>query len=230
MRFVTSFAPSRIERQQRCLQSWLPIASEVIGIQSPGEADQMRGLFPGVQFIETDLVGNMFGRLKNVRVRPLVEQAKDKAVLLVNSDIEIVQEPSVFIARWSTAAAKELKAGIRYERHPITGEERLLKYGIDVFCVTPDMVDLLPDIGLTIGCPGWDYWLPWMLHQHGYRIDAELSRVFLHETHGRTWRGAEHVTFCAMMASRYAVQRKQLMLFIQHQTHRQHLPHWVPIL
>ena len=230
MRFVTSFAPSRIERQQHCLQSWAAIASEVIGIQSPGEAEQMRNLFPGVQFVETELVGDMFGRPKNVRVRPLVEQAKDKPVLLINSDIEIVQEPAAFIAQWSTSATHDLKAGIRWERHPATGAERLLKYGIDVFLVTPDMVDLLPDIGLTIGCPGWDYWLPWMLHRNGYRIDAEMSRVFLHETHGRTWRDAEHDMFCAMMASRYKIARKQLTLFIQQQTHRKHLPHWVPVL
>ena len=224
--FVSSFAPTRVERQQICLESWLDHTDKVIGVQSPGETAILQPLFPDVIFIETDQVGDIFGRPKNVRTSAMIAMATAIPVLLINSDIEVRQSVQEFAFQWSVPAAKILKVGIRTDHHPQTKEERVFKWGIDAFLLTPPMVPLLPDIGMTMGCPGWDYWIPYQLHQYGYRVKTIKDPTLIHELHPRNWSSESHELANVLLESNYSVHRKEIVRHIQRVTHRQSTPNW----
>ena len=199
MRFVTSFAPSRIERQQACVSSWAKITDDIVAVQSPGETEHFQPLFPSIRFVETDRVGDLYGRPKNVRISAIMEQCVDAPILIINSDIEIIQPKEKFDAAWNHVKDKVLKVGVRWDLDVPTGQSGLMKWGIDIFRITPEMPALLTDIGMTIGCPGWDYWLPYVLWHEGYKIDTVKERVFVHEIHERGWAGSEHSRFYELM-------------------------------
>lgn len=230
MKIVTSFSPSRSQRQNRCLASWLTMGCEVVGVQSCGEAEQMSSLYPGASFVETDLVGDLFGRPKLVRVKALLNQAVDSPILIINSDIEITTKPAVFNGFWGTVGDNELKMGVRWDVHPRLRRVRLFKWGIDAFLITPKIAESLEDIGMTMGCPAWDYWIPWCLHQLGYRITTNKEVGLMHELHDKGWSGHEYECGLKLFSDHYGVTGPSLTNFVQQITDRTKTQNWRPRL
>lgn len=225
MKIVTSFSPSRIERQNQCLASWLRMGCEVVGVQSRGESEQMSLLYPGASFVETDLVGDLFGKPHFVRVKALIDQAVSEPVLILNSDIEIRATQDMFTSQWETPETKELKVGIRWEEDLRTGRCQLLKWGIDAFLITPEIAAMLPDIGMTMGCPVWDYWVVWYLNSVGYSVVTNTNQGLFHAVHHRNWSMDDYHKGWELMALNYGedVTDKKVTNFIQSVTGRRHL-------
>ena len=225
MRLVTSFSPSRIERQQVCLESWLESGFKVTGVQSPGEAEVLRSSFPGAELVETDLVGDLFNRPKLVRIKPMADLAiADSApVLIINSDIDIRYNKQTVLQEWSSCPEKTLKVGIRWNYDIARRTRQLFKWGIDIFLVTPEIAGILPDIGMTMGCPAWDYWIPWHLHYCGFSIETRSEMTFFHNVHHQNWSKEEYAIGLGLMQTHYGVGRQKLADFIQLKTKRRHL-------
>jgi hypothetical protein len=226
MRIVTSFGPNRIERLQKCVRSWLNLGCDVTAVQSPGETGKFQQLFPDVQFVETQLVGDLFGRPHSVRLKPMIEQAINEPVLIMNSDIDISSAPAEFAADWEVPCGKVLKMGVRWDYLETTGETHLLKYGIDAFLITPEMRKCLPDIGMTIGCPAWDYWIPWQLHTCGYTFETKKTPGLRHALHPKAWSDNEYQIGIGLMRKYYHLTNGMLSFFIQETTGRQRLRPW----
>lgn len=228
MKIVTSFGPSRLDRQQICLRSWLNAGFEVVSVQSPGEAEKLAPHFPGAHFVETDLVADAFGKPTFVRVKAMTDQAKDCNVLIVNSDLELIGNLVQFRNDWTHPAAKVLKVGIRWDYLNKTRAKRMFKWGVDAFLITPQIAADLPDVGLAIGCPAWDYWIPYhLVTRCGYSVITNKRYHLKHDIHPRAWSESDYHTGLRIMKEQYGIDKLALANFIQEKTGRKHMKHWV---
>lgn len=223
MRIVTSFGPSRIERQQKCLASWIAAGCKVTAVQSPGETELLQPLFPQAEFAETTLVGDVFSRPKLVRIQALIDQAVDSNVLILNADIEIRASQEEFLSQWTAPEGKRIRIGVRWNENPTTKKTTMFKWGIDAFLITPEMKKDINDIGMTMGCPAWDYWLPIHLSKKGYKIDTEKSETLIHEEHPRQWSDKEYRTGLNLLMKHYSLSGKKSAYMILNLTGRSHV-------
>lgn len=228
MRIVTSYGPNRIDRQQQCLRSWVAAGHEVIAVQSAGEPEKFLPLFPQVKFVETDMVADLFGKPAIPRIKAMIDQAIDQNILIVNSDLELVGNPKDFANDWSEPPAKVLKVGIRWDYLPRTKAKRLFKWGVDALLITPQIASDLPDIGLAISLPAWDYWIPYhLVTRCGYTVVTNKRYHLKHEIHPRAWSDEDYRTGLRIMKEQYGIDKLALATFIQEKTGRKHMKHWV---
>lgn len=221
MRIVTSIGPGRIERQQFCIASWLNMGCSVTSVQSVGETEKLQHLFPEVTFTETNLVGDVFNRRHSVRIKALLDQAKRHNILILNSDIEIRSTIEDFTARWSNPEPNVLKLGVRWDEDPITKELTMLRWGIDAFLITPRIVTRLEDIGMTMGCPAWDYWIPIFLYnQCGYGVVTNKQPELIHEVHSKNWSDKEYKIGLRLLARHCGTGQKESSMLIKQLTQR----------
>lgn len=224
MKIVTSLGPNRIERQQLCLRSWISAGHEVVAIQSVGETEKFSPHFPQATFVETDLVGDLFGKPTFVRIKAMTDQAVDGNVLIVNSDIELVGDHANFLSQWSEPQPKVLKMGVRWDVSPKNSRIRtMFKWGVDAFLITPQIAADLPDVGLAIGCPAWDYWIPYHLHTLGYTFVTNKEFYLAHTSHDRAWSNSDYETGLRIMKQHYGIERTPLAHFVQEITGRKSL-------
>ena len=219
MRICTSISPRRKERQQKCIQSWLTLGCKVTAIQSEGEASTLQKDYPEVNFIETNQVGDMFHRPKLVRIRAILDQARTSPILILNSDIEVRATAEEFESIWRVTGNKTLQMGIRWDEHP-DGSKKLLKYGIDAFLITPEISKDLNDIGMTMGCPAWDYWVPIHLQRKGYQLQTSKHESLIHEVHTQNWSRQDFQTGIQLLQMVYNITLKEASAFILNVTER----------
>jgi hypothetical protein len=223
MRICTSISPNRKERQQKCIASWLALGNQVIAVQSPKESSTLKRHYPEVEFVETDKVGDAFNRSKLVRISAILSQAKDDPILILNSDIEIRTTVDEFNRVWNPIGGNNLQMGIRWEEEPITKSLRLLKYGIDAFLITPKIVEDLNDIGMTMGCPAWDYWVPIHLQRKGYQLHTSKHLMLFHEIHQQNWNKQDFDIGVNLLKKHYGLTLKEASNFILTVTERTNL-------
>lgn len=221
MKIVTSIGLNRLPRQKFCIDSWLDLGLEVVAVQSDGETRKLEKHFPEVKFVETTSVGELFRKPHMVRVCAIFEQARTENILVLNSDIEIRSDKDTFLSRWSTPEQRVLKVGIRWNEDPITKEKELLQWGIDAFLITPRISKLLPDVGMTIGCPAWDYWV--IIHltqQYGYTVICNKEPELIHEIHSQNWSKEDYKIGLRILQQHTGMGRKESGVFIREITGR----------
>lgn len=223
LRICTSLGFRRTERQQLCIKSWQALGYHVIAVQSEGETKLLQPHYPDVTFVETTRVGDVFNHTNKVRINALLEQAVDSPILIINSDIEIRADKDEFVSNWTPTKDKELKMGIRWDEDPYTKQLTLLKYGIDIFLVTPEIANDLNDIGMTIGCPAWDYWVPIHLQRKGYSFDVSKRQEFIHEVHPKNWSKVDFEVGLSLLRKHYRLDIKSASKFILQITGRENL-------
>ncbi|WP_417744739.1 hypothetical protein [Rosistilla oblonga] len=222
MKIITSFGTRRVKRQQECLASWLMHDHAVTAVQTisrPTHAKtylaKMRKAFPGVEFVLVADKPNPFGRPTCPPITSMVRLIENEPALVVNSDIEIASE----FDHWGEVPGNTLRVGIRHDQAE-DGSLRLRKYGIDVFEITPAMVEHLPDIGFAFGCPVWDYWVVYALSEAGFKVSADHNPIFLHEEHTRAWDDKAQSIGVEIMRNRYGIRQRDLTQYILRETNR----------
>ncbi len=60
-------------------------------------------------------------------------------------------------------------------------------WGLDVFVLSPEMAESLPELDFAIGRPVWDYWLPMHFRELGYDFNFIGEKLFFHMTHPVHW-------------------------------------------
>jgi hypothetical protein len=221
MHLLTSFSPKRIERQNECLRSWINAGNRVTAVQSPGEIEVLEPQFPGVAWKETDQVGDVFGKPYLIRIKALLNEITDEPGILINSDIEIRSSRSEFEKIWQVPASHILKVGIRWDVHPRRNLSSLFKSGIDAFLVNAPLAAALKDIGLVMGCPFWDYWIPWEAKKFGYQIQAIKQKCLFHTHHTLNWSDQDYILARKCVEENCGVLEKNLYSFIQRETGRE---------
>jgi hypothetical protein len=216
---VTSIGPSRTERQQKCIASWIAAGLEVVAVQPPGEIEKLEPHYQGVRFVETDKVADKFNCPHMVRISALIDQCKDQTGLILNSDLVVSNAyPSRFTEKQGT-----LSIGIRWNAMP-NGAKKLFKWGVDAFLITPEISALIPDIGLAMGLPAWDYFIPWYLAEKcGHKIETIKTAELIHEQHPQAWSKQSYNTGLEILASEYGLSRDAIAAYIQRATGRTHI-------
>ena len=217
MQFLTSLSPNRVERQRYCLDSW-KVFGKIIAVQREDEIPSLQSLFSDVEF-RTAAPSSSFSK-PTPKITEIVKYA-DEPSLLINSDISI-KDSNLDLWNYEEGI---LKLGIRTDYFPNSSSRKFRqKYGIDAFLIYPEMRDLLPDLDFCIGCPGWDFWLPYHLwFKHNYEIRTP-DCIFLHELHPLGWTDQDQKSYRARIAaSEYKLTYSMLPAFILDITNRTHL-------
>lgn len=217
---VTSLSFNRIERQQYCVQTWRHRGLKVIAVQAPGETEYLQQFFPDVTFKEYDLPDTNIFSKNTPTIYSMCQQAieENDRIFLINSDISAKDKPSVFHQKL-THQENTLLVGIRKDADPGSKIRKLQKWGIDAFCLTPEMATVTPDLGFRVGLPGWDFWITYHLHNLGY-ITKVSGLLLFHENHPRGWNAQDHAVYRAMIAEKYQISKRFLPYFILNVTGR----------
>jgi len=225
MKIVTSFSPNRIERQQYCVSTWAKYGLPIVAVQTTGEAAQMQEHYPGVTFVETDKTGIAHSRPRCPTIAAMCAQATDEDILLINSDISVKDTGAQFRHAWMRDRGRRLVVGIRKDFDRVGGEKWLNPYGIDAYRITPEMAGVVLaeedrlGLGFAIGCPGWDYWIAWLLWYHGHTIEVAKSSL-LHPIHEWNWTKEQHAHALEMLIKHYRLTPHMWTCFAQEATGR----------
>lgn len=217
---VTSLGFGRIERQQYCVDTWKSMGMQVVAVQNPGESEKLRNSFPGVVFKECEpSEKSMFSKV-TPSIKSITNQAieEDDTILVINSDISIKDRPSDFRSHWSVLP-KTLSVGIRWNAAPGSKRRTREPWGIDVFLITKQMAETIPDLGFQIGLPGWDFWITYHLYLNGYAVHVTGSKLF-HENHPRGWNKQDQSSYRQMVSAHYGCTERMLPYFIKDITKR----------
>jgi hypothetical protein len=226
MKFVTSLSLGRIDRQKFCLRSWQKYGLPICSVQCDTQIDELSKIFGEFEIDWTVIPAkpNPWNRPHLARVADHIKHTADGPILLINSDIEIKDQPADFARRWVDTDTESLLCGIRYDHPHGNYKSTVHPYGIDAFRITPAMAEAVTDDGFVIGSPGWDYWLPWRLNQAGFDVRREPS-LFMHEIHEMGY-GKDAVDIShAMMEDRFRVPPTVLTQWIQWATDRVGMKH-----
>ena len=220
-RIVTSLSTKNIERQTYCLTTWQRYGLPITAVQTTGESTLLQEKFPWVEYIETDLVGDKFGKSYLPRTIELVRQAKTETILIINSDISIEDTKEEFFTNWDIPG---LGCGIRLN-HRRYGSTRVKRnpFGIDAFKIEPEMADI-KDLGFCIGMPGWDYWLPYELNRRGYPISVSQSHL-LHLMHDLNYEDEYIKIGVDLLVKNYGYTRPHFTYVVQRLTGRRNMNH-----
>lgn len=184
---VTSLSPNpmRFERQESCLSTWRKLGVPIFAVQLESEIESLRYRFPFISFVKTD---RTYPGKKNIWIKDMAMVAvkEQMPVMLINSDIEILAAKKDFFSDWQIRE-NELRMASRWEYAKGLSDAAVQGFGIDVFLLSQQMAESLPEIPLSIGIPFWDYWLPYHFRELGYNITLDQRPHFFHKRHKATW-------------------------------------------
>lgn len=160
---VTSVAPHNVENQRKAMDSWLRAGFSVTSLNAESEIDQVRRLFPEIDFrpVARDASSECG--------RPLVYLDDVFAFLrkngsavcgLINSDIYLRADEAT-IRYVVEQAGGSLVMSCRTDIESLDSRiGEVFKHGFDVFLFDRKILDLVPSSKFCLGQPWWDYWFP----------------------------------------------------------------------
>ncbi|TCK18856.1 GT2 family glycosyltransferase [Thiogranum longum] len=170
---ITSIAPTRIDVQQRAIQSWLDHGFEVMSLNVQEEIDRLEADFPGVNFIRARRDGRKRLGKPYVYINDMfsaLRQSGREIVGVINSDI-ILRAGETLNRVLHREAPGGLLYGSRIDVDHIEDEAgRYYNRGFDLFFMDRDVLRDIPDNGFMLGMPWWDYWFPCLMLQKGVTV------------------------------------------------------------
>lgn len=181
---VTSLSPlpKHIEVQKEVLASWKNLGLSVISGNSQQEIATLQAQYKDVEFKEVRL-STLFTR-STPRIYDLMHLGNGKPTLLINSDIAIYGDQKLIT---DALEAKKPFVGIRHNWIENPGDCEREAWGIDAFLLFPEQIKTFPDLDFAIGCPFWDYWVPYHLEQNQIDFDWLGEPYFYHQDHAKYW-------------------------------------------
>lgn len=170
-----------------CIASWRRAGLRVIAFNHPSEIERLARLYD-VDFepVEETTV-NIFGK-HFIPIKAMLDWAaeRDALALLINADIELrLEEWEIKRLRWSADGG--LLYFIRYNHDGDLARAERERYGIDAFLFHGRDVAQFPDSFLSMGQPGWDYWLPHIFIARDRPVYAVEFPAAFHRRHPLRW-------------------------------------------
>lgn len=183
--------PAKLQRQFHCLQSWQRYGLEVITVNTSAELAELE-LPEGVNGVACEDLTTLYEK-PTQRITNLLRVAAEtrQQTLLINSDIEIHGDPQILDR--ALEQPERLTIGVRWNHEPTRAKHTAIReqWGLDAFCISPEMAVSIPDAPFGIGKPVWDYWLPACARKQGVRFHWINEPLFYHESHALAWSQAE---------------------------------------
>ena len=206
---VTSFSPTRLEAQDKAVQSWKQQGLSFRAVQCIGE-DYARDFTDTIEWVSP----NPHWSKRTPSLTDIFKTINTTSIL-INSDIEI-EHPIGWLPQ-----PNELKIGIRTDY--CSQFTQLNKYGIDVYLITPEIAAQLTNNSIwALGIPGWDYWVVYKLLSLGYTLDI-VKDGFLHEAHKEQWNKDDYRRCSKLLEFEFDVPVQDISDTIQKITGRTHL-------
>ena len=182
--------PARMERQLKCLQSWLDIGLPVVVVNTAAEISNLKSQIDGVMWQPREKLTTDYDRqTQPVSTLINVGIAIGFPFLLLNSDIEIQgRHEHITQALYNP---EKLTIGVRWNYSGNLQSAAAEPWGLDAFLMTPKMAKTLPQMPFGIGKPVWDYWLPLHFRELGHTFNWIVEPFFYHESHAIAWSQAE---------------------------------------
>jgi len=203
---LTSFGPNRISAQKEALKTWLEMGLYVVALQSDKELEDYANVqtFPQVQFIPNNDTVKDFN-VPAQKISSFLQYIKKNGkALILNSDIEIHCERRRFYNYYSN---DNPTACIRYNYVNTWDRSEREPWGIDGFILDKHHVCSIPDIGLGMGVPFWDYWLPYHLTHIGEEIINFVGEeMFFHMHHGENWSNKDWAKAAKLFLDYYGIE------------------------
>jgi len=206
---VTSFSPTRLEAQDKAVQSWKQQGLSFRAVQCKGE-DFAKDFTDDIEWVNPNLHWS-----KRTPSLSDIFKTIDSPTTLINSDIEIDEpldwkpEPNV------------LRIGLRIDYCPQFTQ--LNKYGFDSYLITPEAAKLLVDNSIWgIGIPACDYWIVWKLLTKGYTLDIH-KKGFLHAAHKEQWNKDDYRRAGKLLEFEFDIPIQDIADTLQELTGRTHL-------
>ena len=206
---VTSFSPTRLEAQDKAVQSWKQHGLSFRAVQCIGE-DYAKDFTDNIEWVKPNLHWSK-------RTPSLMDIFKtiDSPITLINSDIELEDHLD-----WKPES-NVLRIGIRTDY--CSQFTQLNKYGIDVFLITPEMIPhLITNSIWSLGIPGWDYWVVYKLLSLGYHLDV-VKKGFLHAAHKEQWDKDDYRRCSKLLEFEFDIPVQDIADTLQELTGRTHL-------
>lgn len=206
---VTSFSPTRLEAQDKAVQSWKQHGLSFRAVQCIGE-DYAKDFTDDIEWVKPNLHWSK-------RTPSLMDIFKtiDSPTTLINSDIELEEHLD-----WKPES-NVLRIGIRTDYCPQFTQ--LNKYGIDAYLITPETAKLLVNNSIWgLGIPGCDYWIVWKLLTLGYTLDIH-KKGFLHAAHKEQWNKDDYRRASKLLEFEFDVPVQDIADTLQELTGRTHL-------
>ena len=187
---ITSIAPTRIDEQQKCVESWLRAGLRVTSLNCASEIETLDAQFPGVIFHEAHNTTERIFRKPYVAIDEAMRYASElnSTVLLLNSDIEL---RGGSVSAWIQLAMSEREGSlITFSRHDHCGDYvngTAYWDGIDGFMFHGRDAHLIPCSFLSFGQCFWDYLLPMAFQRAGRPVYDAKEPLLWHRTHAQNW-------------------------------------------
>ena len=200
---ITSIAPSRIDVQQRAVQSWIEQGFEVMSLNVQEEIDRLSDDFPGVHFVRAKRNGRKRLGKPYVFVNDMfaaLRQSGRKVVGIINSDI-ILRAGEGLNDMLRREAGGSLLYGSRIDIDRLDDETgRHYNRGFDLFFMDRDIIRDMPDNGFMLGMPWWDYWFPCLMLTRGIATKRIKNPGAFHLWHKPNYSTENSVAFGADFA------------------------------
>lgn len=179
-----SFLPKHREVQTRCLDSWRRFGLQIAAVNTPGEIEQLRPLYPQVARWRPSDDQSQFYSWPTQRINALCRAVTDQPFMVINSDIELHGPQQRLL---DILHSGKVGVGIRYNYQGQWWHGKREGWGIDAFLMRPEQAATLPDLPFAIGRPMWDYWLPYHFDQHKIAMEWIGEPLFFHAAHPVHW-------------------------------------------
>lgn len=206
---VTSFSPTRLEAQDKAVQSWKQQGLSFRAVQCIGE-DYAKNFTDNIEWVKPNLHWS-----KRTPSLSDIFKTIDSPTTLINSDIEI-EDP----LDWQPES-NVLRIGLRIDYCPQFTQ--LNKYGIDAYLITPEIAAALTNNSIwALGIPGWDYWVVYKLLSLGYTLDVR-KKGFLHAAHKEQWNKDDYRRCSKLLEFEFNIPVQDIADTLQELTDRTHL-------
>jgi hypothetical protein len=189
----TSIAPGKpenIEKQKLAVASWLAVGFDVISLNAPDEAAELKTHFPAVTFVEAKRDARAVAGKPFVYFDDLLAALRDtdaEIVGIINSDVWLEVDPD-FIDFLDSETKGAMVMGSRVETPDmLTPYGSIYPIGFDYFFMRQETTFVYPRSPYGIGIPWWDYWAPALLAARRVKVKQILPPVGFHPMHPVQW-------------------------------------------
>lgn len=185
---ITSIAPTRIEDQKKCVESWLRAGLRVTSLNCASEIAVLDEQFPNVIFHEATNTTERIFKKPYVAIDEALRYAKeiDSTVMLLNSDIELRGDTDKLYK-----LERENRDGlVTISRHDHAGDYvngTAYWDGIDGFMFHGRDAHVVPCSFLSFGQCFWDYLLPIAFNRAGRPVYDAKATLLWHRQHSQNW-------------------------------------------
>ena len=172
---ITSLAPAHKNKdsQLKAVESWKRLGKRIVSVNHKSEINDLEKDYD-VEFVEPKKTGfDLFGK-HYIPASELVRLVRENGEgLIINSDIIIKDLP-----------AKRNNPVIfnRYDFNDTLEGAKFFESGFDAFYLKSEHCDI-PETRLCLGQCHWDYWLPLMLINKGFKLERSRRAHIFHKRH-----------------------------------------------